>query len=448
MSLRPILTVSQLTAQIKDCLEGGFPDIWVEGELSNYKSQPSGHTYFTLKDAGGSIRGVIFRSYSRFLKFQPRDGMQVILRGHLSVYEPRGEYQTIADYLEPKGVGALQLAFLQLKEKLEKEGYFDEERKRPLPLLPRRIGIVTSPTGAAIRDMLTVLSRRYANMEVLLYPVRVQGDGAAAEIARAIEELNEYGGIDVIIAGRGGGSIEDLWAFNEEVVARAIARSAIPVISAVGHETDFTISDFVADLRAPTPSAAAEMVVKSKDELNQKIANFESRLLAAVEDSVQMLRHRLIVARKALVDPEKQLNFYLQRLDELSLRLGASWTRRVRRERDRLASHQRLIFSKTPAELIGVCRLRGVDLEKRLKSIMSHRLEITRGKMARLAAMLDGLSPLAVLGRGYSIARLLPAGTILRDAAGVKEGSTVAVTLTKGELRCIVKETRISNEAD
>ncbi|MDH4100967.1 MAG: exodeoxyribonuclease VII large subunit, partial [Nitrospirota bacterium] len=360
----------------------------------------------------------------------------------------RGEYQIIADYLEPKGVGALQLAFLQLKEKLEKEGYFDEERKRPLPLLPRRIGIVTSPTGAAIRDMLTVLSRRYANMEVLLYPVRVQGDGAAAEIARAIEELNEYGGIDVIIAGRGGGSIEDLWAFNEEVVARAIARSAIPVISAVGHETDFTISDFVADLRAPTPSAAAEMVVKSKDELNQKIANFESRLLAAVEDSVQMLRHRLIVARKALVDPEKQLNFYLQRLDELSLRLGASWTRRVRRERDRLASHQRLIFSKTPAELIGVCRLRGVDLEKRLKSIMSHRLEITRGKMARLAAMLDGLSPLAVLGRGYSIARLLPAGTILRDAAGVKEGSTVAVTLTKGELRCIVKETRISNEAD
>src|SRR5512136_2779310 len=262
-----ILTVSRLTALIRSTLEENFEHVWVEGEVSNLSTPSSGHLYFTLKDAGAQLRCVMFKGAVRNLRFRLKDGMGLILRGRITVYEQRGDYQLIAEYAEPLGIGALQLAFEQLKERLVREGLFDESRKKPLPVLPQRIGVVTSPTGAAIHDILTVVNRRFANVQILIVPVRVQGDGAAAEIAAAIDDVNRYGAVDVMIVGRGGGSLEDLWAFNEEAVARAIARSRIPVISAVGHETDYTIADFAADLRAPTPSAAAELAVKDRDEL-------------------------------------------------------------------------------------------------------------------------------------------------------------------------------------
>ena len=273
-----IATVTQLTHQIKTLLESTFPDIWVEGEISNLSIPQSGHAYFTLKDEHSQIRAVMFRSAQRFLKFTLQHGIQVICRGRISVYEPRGEYQLIIDYIEPKGVGALQLAFEQLKTRLEKEGLFDLDRKKALPILPRRIGIVTSPTGAAIRDMLRVIKRRHPKMQILIYPVPVQGAEAAPAIVEALRYFNSEGNVDVIIVGRGGGSLEDLWAFNEETVARSIHASAIPIISAVGHETDYTIADFVADLRAPTPSAAAEMVVESEAAFLENLSMMESSL--------------------------------------------------------------------------------------------------------------------------------------------------------------------------
>src|SRR5512143_2338557 len=281
-----ISTVTQLTSQIKTLLEANFPDIWVEGETSNLSIPQSGHAYFTLKDEQSQIRSVLFRSAQRFLKFTLQHGMQVICRGRVSVYEPRGEYQLIVDYIEPKGIGALQLAFEQLKAKLEKEGLFDLDHKRPLPLLPQRIGIITSPTGAAIRDMLRVIKRRHPRMHILIYPVPVQGIEAAPAIVEAIQYFNRDQNVDVMIVGRGGGSLEDLWAFNEEPVAPATSASKIPVISAVGHETDYTISDCVADLRAPTPSAAAEMVVKSEESFREFISSLESSLIKRIRQQI------------------------------------------------------------------------------------------------------------------------------------------------------------------
>ncbi len=290
---RKILTVSRLTALIKGVLEENFEHVWVEGEISNLAMPVSGHLYFTLKDAAAQLRCVMFRASSRALRFKPKDGMGVVVRGRVSLFEPRGEYQLIVEYLEPQGIGALQLAFSQLKERLAKEGLFAEAHKKPIPRLPQRIGVVTSATGAAIHDILNVLNRRFANVEVLIYPVKVQGEGAAREIAQAVKDFNRYGNIDVMIVGRGGGSIEDLWAFNEEVVARAIYHSRIPVISAVGHEVDFTIADFVADLRAPTPSAAAELVVKSKAELDAELDALSHRLRQAIHRSLADCRGKV-----------------------------------------------------------------------------------------------------------------------------------------------------------
>src|SRR5438034_2845891 len=286
---RRVLTVTELTVALRDTLEERFFEAWVEGELSNCRVWNTGHLYFTLKDASSQVRGVIFRTALRYLKFKPTDGVNVVARGRVSVYEPKGEYQLVCEHMEPQGLGALQLAFDQLKTRLQAEGLFDAGRKRPLPALPRKIGIVTSVDGAAIRDMIKVLRRRYANAHLVIRPARVQGDGAAIEIAQGIRAIGRVRGVDVIIVGRGGGSIEDLWAFNEEIVARAIARSPVPVISAVGHESDVTIADFDADLRAPTPSAAAELVVSRKDEFCGLIDNLHDRLRAAARARIQGL---------------------------------------------------------------------------------------------------------------------------------------------------------------
>ena len=294
---KKIFSVSELSQGIKNLLEREYPDVWVTGEVSNFRAAASGHLYFTLKDATAQLRAVCFRNQARYLKFKPQDGISVIARGHLSVYEARGEYQLYVEYLEPAGLGALQLAFEQLKQKLAAEGLFDTARKKPLPLLPRTIGVVTSPTGAVIRDILRILRRRFRNMNVLIYPVKVQGEGAAEEIVEGVKYFNREQNVDVMIVGRGGGSLEDLWAFNEEVVARAIAASGIPVISAVGHETDFTIADFVADLRAPTPSAAAELVVHRKQDFLTELENRARRMTQIVRLQLSEARQRLTELR-------------------------------------------------------------------------------------------------------------------------------------------------------
>ncbi len=290
---RRVFTVTELTVRVRDLLEEQFAEIWVEGELSGCRLWNTGHLYFTLKDGASQIKAVIFRSALRYLKFKPADGLRVVARGRVSVYEPKGEYQLVCEHLEPHGLGALQLAFEQLKKKLQSEGLFDAARKRPLPALPRKIGIVTSLDGAAIRDIINVLRRRYANAHLVICPARVQGEDAAPDVARALRQIARVPGVDVVIVGRGGGSIEDLWAFNEEIVARAIARVPVPVISAVGHETDVTIADFVADVRAPTPSAAAELVVSAKDEFCGRIDRLEGRLRAAARGRVQGLSRRV-----------------------------------------------------------------------------------------------------------------------------------------------------------
>jgi len=384
-----ILTVTQLTSQIKNLLEASFPDVWVEGEISNLSIPQSGHAYFTLKDKHAQIRAVMFRSSLRFLKFTLQQGIQVLCRGRLSVYDPRGEYQLILDYIEPKGAGALQLAFEQLKARLEKEGLFDRALKKPLPLLPRRIGIITSPTGAAIRDMLRVIKRRHPRMHILLYPAPVQGTDAAPALVEAIQYFNKAKNVDVMIIGRGGGSIEDLWAFNEEVVARAIHASNIPIISAVGHETDYTISDFVADLRAPTPSAAAEMVVASEERLRDIIHSLESRLIGRMEQRIETLRASLRENIRLLGDPRRRLEQAVQRVDELVHRMALGLRQHVRRDRAQLTS---------------------------------------------LTAGLDHLNPLGILSRGYSITRKVPEEVILKDAAAVMPGDLISTRLYEGEV--------------
>jgi exodeoxyribonuclease VII large subunit len=442
--IRAILTVSELTQEIKDLLETAFSDIWVEGEISNLHIPPSGHAYFTLKDDLSQIRAVLFRSQARHLRFVPEDGLHVICRGRVGLYEKRGEYQLILEVMEPEGIGALQLAFLQLKERLEKEGLFAIDRKKPLPMLPRKIGIVTSPTGAVIRDMLHIIDRRFENAHILLYPVRVQGEGASLEIAQAIEYLNQQGDVDVIIVGRGGGSLEDLWAFNEEVVARAIFRSRIPIISAVGHETDYTISDFVADLRAPTPSAAAELVVKDKREIKNTLHSLMIRLENETLQTLQEVQTHLSHLRRILGDPKKRIEDYFLRVDELVNRivLLTSWT--LKRNREECLHVRSNLSLRNPLQRIQNLRLLISQSQKDLLQSMKHGLEIRRRKLGGILGKLDSLSPLAILRRGYSIARKIPSLQIVRSAAQVREGEKVEVKLHEGTLLCWVERSETS----
>ena len=391
---RHILTVSELTSLIKSTLEGSFPDVWVEGEIYNLRIPSSGHVYFTIKDNSSQIRAVIFRSSARTIRFIPKDGLHVLCRGRITIYEFRGEYQLIVDYMEPMGVGALLLAFEQLKKRLSEEGLFDEARKRPIPILPQKIGIVTSPTGAAIRDILKVIERRFANVEIVIAPALVQGERAAPEIVDAIQELNNIDNIEVIILARGGGGIEDLWPFNEEIVARAIYNSKIPVISAVGHEIDYTIADFVADLRAPTPSAAAEMVVKNKEDMQGLVRALYSRLAYARGTFFEKRRERLKSIMQRILSPEQEINRYIQRLDDIDNRVTA-----------------------------GVKRI-----------IKDRRLHVEG-----LIKLLDSLSPLSILARGYSITYKLPSRTLIKSSADVHRGDKVDIKLHEGNIICVVE---------
>jgi exodeoxyribonuclease VII large subunit len=441
---RYILTVSELTQEIKDILEIKFSDLWVEGEISNLRIPPSGHIYFTLKDDFSQIRAVLFKMQARFLRFAPEDGLQVVSHGRVSLYEKRGEYQLILDSIEPKGIGALQLAFIQLKGKLEKEGLFDVKHKRPIPLIPQKIGIITSPTGAVIRDMLHILNRRFENVHILLYPVRVQGEGSSHEVAEGIEYFNKQMEVDVIIVGRGGGSLEDLSPFNEEVVARAIYHSRIPIISAVGHETDYTISDFVADLRAPTPSAAAELVVRDKWEIKNTLRHFEERLDSQILQILEQERTNSSHLRKRLIDPKKKIEEYFLRIDDLTnrFRILTSWAFKGKREE--FLHLKDSLFLRIPHQRIITLRLVISEAEKRLCQSLRYSVEIQRRRAERIFGKLDSLSPLSVLQRGYSITRKIPSLQILRNSDYVKEGDKVEVRLHRGTLFCGIERTERS----
>jgi exodeoxyribonuclease VII large subunit len=438
---RALYTVSALTALLRLHIESAFPDVWVEGEVSNLRIPTSGHAYFTLKDATSQIRMVLFRSAGRALRFALEDGMHLVCRGRVTVYEPKGDYQVIVEYAEPKGVGALQLAFEQLKERLAAEGLFAEARKRPLPFFPRHIGVVTSPTGAAIRDIVQVARKRFPGIEIVLNPVAVQGESAAGEIARAIEELNERGGLDVLIVGRGGGSLEDLWPFNEEIVARAIAASRIPVVSAVGHEIDYTIADFVADVRAPTPSAAAELVVRDRQALLNQAENIWKRSVQAIRTDLRDRRARVEAERRGLLDPTALVARAMQRRDDLEMRLRLALSARVREVRAAVEALRQDVLLQSPIQRIQKGLTMLPHLRTRLQQRMGVALELWRRSLEEAIGAMHALSPLAILGRGYSITRRWPDLTVLRTASDVASGDAVHVRLASGELLCEVRRT-------
>ncbi|MBI3448300.1 MAG: exodeoxyribonuclease VII large subunit [Acidobacteria bacterium] len=434
--------VSEVNKAGREILEADLSSIWLVGEISNFKPHTSGHWYFSLKDERAQIGAAMFRYANGLVRFRPADGMKVLVRGTVTLYEPRGSYQIVVETMEPKGLGELQAAFEQLKTKLRAEGLFDEGRKRPLPPLPRSVGIVTSPTGAAVRDILRVFERRGADLKVLIAPCRVQGSAAAGEIVRAIGILNERADTEVVILARGGGSLEDLWPFNEEAVARAIAASRIPVVSAVGHEIDFTIADFVADLRAPTPSAAAEMVLRSRDELTARVGAARGALGRSARLILSQARGRVarLGADRALASVESNLRGALQRADDLSLRLHRAITTRLVALRAAVdLKSQRL----SPRGLMASVSARREQLRSTsglAERAVRGRVEGARAKLGRAASMLQTLSPLGVLERGYAICHDAASGDVITEAHPAQIGRPVRVRLHKGSLLCDVKK--------
>ncbi len=485
MPERHIWRVSEITERVGELLEGEFPDVWIEGEVSNFKASQAGHLYFTLKDARAQLRCVCFRDQVRGLKFRPEDGLHITVRGSLGVYEMRGEYQLYVSHIEPVGLGALQLAFEQLKKKLEGEGLFDEASKRPLPVLPRCIGVVSSPSGAAIRDILRVLKRRFANVRVQLYPVKVQGDGAALEIAAALRYFSRAHSVDVVIVARGGGSLEDLWAFNEEIVARAIAASEIPVITGVGHETDFTIADFVADLRAPTPSAAAEIVLRSRQEFERHIAEHQQHLVHHIRYLLSERRHRVrdLQTHRGFRQLEALVRQRRQQVDDLAASLGNSLRTRFVASRQRLtkagtriaafdlrrraeilrrridqqrqglqAALERLVTRKQRRFAAAHVRFARMDLRARVGRLRHAldersaglRIGIDRALIAKrrryeaVDVQLRERNPENLLQRGYAIA-YDATGKVLHSADQVALGDDISVRLARGQLDATVR---------
>lgn len=433
-------TVSELTKHIKDTLESVYPDVWVEGEISNLRTPSSGHSYFTLKDEHSQLRAVMFRLQSRLLRFMPEDGLKVICRGRINVYEPRGEYQLLVELMEPRGVGDLQLAFEQLKKKLRQEGLFAEEHKKPLPFLPRRIAVITSPTGAAVRDIINIITRRFSNVELLILPVKVQGDEAPAEIAAALRTADQHTLADVVILARGGGSLEDLWAFNTEQVARAIFDCRIPVIAAVGHEIDVTIADFVADLRAPTPSAAAELAVREKKELLQLLAHAGVRLKNLLSQAVERTRTRAEHLSGRLHAPLTKLADYQLRHDDSHLRLVQTLTRFIALKKTEVRHAHKNITARTPAQAVAQKRIQVHYLARELAGLVRSAGQTKRSLLHTAAARLNALNPLYALERGFSITRIVPSMEIARDAAQLAPGDRVNVRLGKGAIDCRVEK--------
>ena len=444
---RQVYTVSELTLRLKAALEEAFPAVWVEGEISNLRTPGSGHSYFTLKDEGAQLSAVLFRGRGRRVRFDLEDGMQVLVFGGLDVYAARGQYQLVVEMMEPQGLGALQLAFEQLKRKLEAEGLFDEGRKRPLPAFPRVIGVVTSPTGAAIRDILNIIGRRFGDLRILIAPVRVQGDEAPGEIIQALLNLQTVAELDVVIVGRGGGSIEDLWAFNDEGVARAIVACCVPVISAVGHETDFTIADFVADLRAPTPSGAAELVVREKLAVVEALVDLYARLKQAVTAEIAAYRERVeyLGRRRVLTDPARALRDLHRRLDELQGRLRLGLRSSQRQVTHRLALATGALRSRNPLARIAGGAALLAQLRGRLIASAAHSVKVSRSRFAETVGRLESLSPLGVLARGYSLTRL-PSGAVVRSAGQVAVGDPLEILLHQGALGARVTDVKERDE--
>jgi exodeoxyribonuclease VII large subunit len=439
----PLLTVSEFTRQIRSNLEQQFRSVWVEGEISNLRCPSSGHHYFTLKDQGSQIRAVLFRSQAERVKFALQDGLDVVVFGRLTVYEPRGDYQLLLDGVEPKGMGALQLAFMQLKAKFEEEGLFHASRKQTLPAYPERIGVVTSPVGAALHDVLTILSRRWPLAQILLAPVAVQGGAAAGQIAAAIRMFNQWspqiGNVDVLIVGRGGGSIEDLWAFNEEEVVRAIVASDIPVVSAVGHETDVTLADLAADCRAPTPSAAAELVVPDCAIVKEQAYHHRIRLERSFKSLVSALTVRVQRSQKRLPEPRLIIGKFVQRVDELERQLYQRVKQWCRNIQLLLVQHQSAIWEASPLMAIRREQGRVAELDRHLVQGMQNFVLLRRHQANISISQLHQLSPLGVLARGYSIVKDLRTGKVLKKSTDTMIGAEVQATLSEGAVVCRVE---------
>jgi len=434
---RHIFSVSELNNSVKGLLEGQFPAIWLEAEISNLVQPRSGHLYLTLKDDQAQLRAAMFRGNNIRLKFRPKDGMQVLVRGRLSLFAPRGDYQLIIDHMEEAGLGALQRAFEQLKAKLGAEGLFDENRKQAVPTRPGRIGVVTSSTGAAIHDILSVLKRRFPLTEVVLYPALVQGNEAPQAICEAIKAANQRNECDVLIVGRGGGSLEDLWCFNDEQVARAIVASKLPIVSAVGHEIDFTIADFVADVRAPTPSAAAELLSADGRELQDNLNSYQAWLTDRLRRGMLERQQKLDWLSRQLKHPGKRLQEHAQRLDELELRLRQSIQRMLLKQSDRLRTTHIRLQNQSPATQIKSLRKDISQLESRLSRSYRQNMEQRATRLQHLSQRLNTVSPLATLSRGYSITKTQD-NTILRQAERVQTGDKIRTQLHQGALICTV----------
>jgi len=437
-----IFTVSALTGEIKSLLEERFDFIWVEAEISNFRSPSSGHYYMVLKDEDSQIRAVMFRPQARYLGFTPEDGMKVIVRGRISVYEPRGEYQILLDYIEPLGVGAMALAFEQLKKKLAAQGVFDEKIKKPLPFLPQHIAVITSPTGAAIRDFLKIIRRRFANIRITIIPVKVQGEDAAPEMIEALKTANRELDADIIVLTRGGGSLEDLWAFNSEDLALAIRASDIPVVSAVGHEIDITISDLAADFRAPTPSAAAEMIVAEKEGLYRELDKIREHLKSVFSARVRSLNQTVIMLKKGLRDPKRRLADSWLRLDDLNTRLVRSASQAVSEKKTMLSAEERALLSHSPEKMIYSLGRTLIFNRHMLEHVIFKLLHERSMGLDLLAEKIKTLGPYSVLERGYGIAMKLPEKNALRSIAGLEPGDAVRIMLNDGELDCRIEKIR------
>jgi len=446
--MRRIWPVRELVGQVRELVEQEWGDVWVEGEISNYRPATSGHLYFTLKDAEAQLRIVLFRRQAMLLRFRPEDGLHVLVRGRVSVYEQSGQMQLVAETMEPVGAGSLQLAFEQLKARLKTEGLFDEERKQPLPAFPRTVGIITSPTGAVIRDFLNIVSRRHSGLNVLLFPVSVQGDSSPAEIVAALEELNANGLVDVIVIARGGGSLEDLAAFNSERVARAIAGSRLPVVSAIGHETDFTIADFVADLRAPTPSAAAELITEAQHKIAERVAEQSNRLARAAR--FQLLQARQRLTRVPVSRAEGRINTLLhrlaQRLDDLSSRLETSISGQLRLHQRNVADLTAAVLRHDPRQRLSQARERLTIGRTRLVHWMERSLHEAAAHFTALDARLHSLSPLAVLDRGYALV-LDAEGALVRSTTQVAPGDKLVTRLSDGAIISRVESAATSRKS-
>jgi exodeoxyribonuclease VII large subunit len=445
---RKIYSVSQLTENIKLILEENFPFIWISGEISNFKSPVSGHHYFTLKDTNAQISAIMFRGQNRNLKFLPEDGMKITGFGRISVYQPRGAYQIILEYIEPAGVGALQAAFEQLKTILAEEGLFDKSYKKHLPFLPAKVYLITSPTGSVVHDMIRVLHRRYPNMAITILPVKVQGDGAVDEIVSAISLLNILDDADVAIIARGGGSLEDLAAFNSESIARTIFTSRVPIVSAIGHETDFTIADFVADLRAPTPSAAAELVVPVKNDLLHRQAMLHKQLGSRFRQYLQNHSNKLNNLAKQLVHPGKRLDDLTIRLDDGFMRMIRSFKQTVIRKQERLLWLSNRLLKNSPQNRINAHHYTVKQNYEKLLFLTMSLINTKKLTLKEISGRLNALNPVSVLDRGYSITRTLPDKTIISDADTVSDGQPIEILLAKGILRCRVEKDKSNGKKE